>query len=105
MSRPLPAKLPCFPCPHDAICCSWGTGLYEDEATAERYGEGALRWSDEEVGWRTSIVDGRCFFWRHGCSIDEMPFYPRVCRGFPWLHGNGGDEYPGDLSVCPELAG
>src|SRR5258706_9953110 len=88
--RPLPATLPCFPCPHAPNCCSWGTALEADEAAAirEQYGDAALRWSDEEQQWRTAIVNGRCIFRDRGCMIHDKPFYPRICRGFPWRYGD-----------------
>jgi hypothetical protein len=106
LAKPLPAVLPCFPCPHASICCSWGTGLFEDEAAAirQRYGDQAVSWSEDEMRWRTSIVNGRCFFWGNGCSIHDQAFYPRICRGFPWTYADTDDAYPFDLTICPELA-
>src|SRR5438874_7191070 len=106
MPSPLPSTLPCFPCPHDAVCCSWGTRLRPDEAAAigERYGAAAVAWSDEEEHWRTTIVNGHCFFWAHGCAIHETALYPSICRGFPWRHGDSEEEYPFELAICPELA-
>jgi hypothetical protein len=108
VDKPLPATLPCLPCPHDSICCSWGTSLYPDEAAAirENHGGAALTWNGEDDEWRTAIVDGKCYFWRtgEGCSIHEEPFYPRICRGFPWRHGDSNSDYPHDRTICPELA-
>lgn len=107
-SRPAELKvLPCYPCPHDSVCCSWGTGLLFDEPDILRgiYGDAALVWDDEEKEWRTSIVGERCFFWKNNsCSIHEEPYYPRYCKGFPDIDGETGKApYPYDKSICPEF--
>lgn len=98
--------LPCFPCPHQAACCAYGVSLVGDEADVlrARHGTSALVWDDEENEWRTAVVDGKCIFLRDGaCTIHDQPYYPKTCRGFPWLDGETGGPYLYDQSICPEL--
>jgi phosphoenolpyruvate-protein kinase (PTS system EI component) len=42
-------------------------------------------------------------FQNGGCAIHDQPYYPAVCRGFPWLDAEGG-RYEYDVSICGELA-
>lgn len=97
--------LPCFPCPHDAACCAYGTTVSEDEARQlrERYGEDKVyrtRWGE----WRTRVRRGRCVFYQdHGCTIHHDPSYPAVCRGFPWTDAETGGPYEFDQTICPEF--
>ena len=103
----LPAKLPCFPCPHGSHCCNWGSAVVADEPDQIRaaHGDAALVWDEEESEWRTSVVNGTCFFQKdNGCSIHDKPYYPRICRGFPWVDGDKGGPYLYDLTICPELS-
>jgi hypothetical protein len=109
--RQLPTVLPCYPCPHDSVCCSWGTSLEADEEKELRriYGDAALVWDAEENEWRTSVVltagGDRCFFLKNNsCSLHDKDHYPRICRGFPWKNGHTGGPYEYDLTICPELA-
>ncbi|MGE0442069.1 MAG: YkgJ family cysteine cluster protein [Gemmatimonadales bacterium] len=102
--RELPT-LPCFPCPHNAACCAYGSTVTEVEAHAieAKYGPGKVyrsRWGE----WRTRIRNGRCiFFVDGGCEIHAEPFYPAVCRGFPWRDAEHGGPYEFDRTICPEF--
>jgi hypothetical protein len=103
----LPSKLPCFPCPHNSNCCSWGSSLTgdEDAIIAEIYGIDSIMWDEEENGWRTAVVNGKCFFLSDSgsCKIHAEEYYPQVCKLFPYESVEGG-PYKYDLEdVCPEL--
>lgn len=105
MPTPALPKLPCFPCPHDAACCGYGSTCSDDEAAAiiAEFGEGKVyrtRWGE----WRTRVKSGRCVFFNgQGCSIHNQPFYPAVCRGFPWTDAETGGPYEFDRTICPEF--
>ena len=93
-------RLPCHPCPHESACCKWGTPLTDDEATAlaTRFGAASIAWDPREEEWRTSIVDGTCFFIKDNtCTIHAHVGYPSTCAGFPWTP----DE--SEVDICPEL--
>lgn len=98
--------LPCYPCPHSSACCAYGTTLAEDEARAiqARHGNDRIyrtRWGE----WRTRVVGGRCaFLVGNGCELHDQPFYPLVCRGFPWTDSETGGPYEFDRGICPEFA-
>ncbi len=97
--------LPCYPCPHRASCCAYGTTLSEDEAAAVRreHGEGFVyrtRWGE----WRTRVRQGRCVFYRGGgCLIHQTSYYPAVCAGFPWTDAETGGPYQWDRTICGEF--
>ena len=99
-----PAPLPCYPCPHQSSCCSWGTQLTDDEARALSAAHGTdkvyrTRWGE----WRTRVRGGRCVFMAgNACTIHADPAYPAVCRHFPHRDADGASPYPYD-PVCPEL--
>ncbi len=103
-SAPFPA-LPCYPCPHAAACCAYGATLSEAEAEAIRaeHGDGKAyrtRWGE----WRTRVVKGRCVFLRDNtCSIYDRPYYPSVCRGFPFIDAETGGPYEFEREICPEF--
>lgn len=104
--RKLPI-LPCDPCPHKGACCSYGSSVTDTEEKAIRaiYGNEALIWDEEEQGYRTSVVNGKCFFHSDGlCKIHSETYYPKVCQLFPYESIEGG-EYKYDLDICPELIG
>jgi hypothetical protein len=98
-------KLPCFPCPHAASCCAYGTTLTDDEAAAVRadFGEGLVyrtRWGE----WRTRIKGGRCILFKDGgCQIHAKSYYPAVCAGFPWIDAEHGGRYEYDVDICGEF--
>ena len=104
MSEPFP-PLPCFPCPHHAACCAYGTTVSDMEAQSlrARHGEDKVyrtRWGE----WRTRVRKGRCVFYQdQGCTIHDDPHYPAVCRGFPWTDAETGGAYEFDQSICPEF--
>jgi Fe-S-cluster containining protein len=100
-------SLPCFPCPHRATCCAHGTTVSPEEARdliAEHGAEKVYRtrWGE----WRTRVVNGRCVFFDHGaggCRIHDRPYYPAVCRGFPWIDAETGGPYQFDRTICLEF--
>jgi len=104
MSADFP-ELPCWPCPHASACCAYGSTLSEDEAqqVIRHHGTDVLfktRWGE----WRTRVRKGRCvFFVDNACRIHGQPYYPAVCRGFPWTDAETGGPYEYDQSICPEF--
>ena len=98
-------ELPCYPCPYNASCCAYGTTLSEEEAAAieKHVGAGLVmqtRWGE----WRTRVRNKRCVLYRNGgCSVHDQPFYPSLCRGFPWTNGDG-EPYEYDIDICGALA-
>jgi hypothetical protein len=102
----LPETLPCYPCPHKSICCSWGTDLTDKEAEliTAKYGKDSLLLNVQEGVYRTQVSDGKCFFMKdNGCSLHAEEYYPAVCKKFPWKNQEGNGKYESDLSICPEL--
>jgi hypothetical protein len=96
--------LPCFPCPHDASCCAYGTTLTPEEAAAieANYGPG-LVYETRYGEWRTRVRQKRCVMYRNGgCSIYDQPYYPEMCRAFPWTDAYG-DRYEQDIMICGEF--
>jgi len=97
--------LPCHPCPHRSACCAHGTTLSDEEADAIRaeHGDAGIyrtRWDE----WRTRVVRGRCAFLRdNACSIYGRPYYPEVCKGFPWVDAETGGPYEFERTICPEF--
>jgi hypothetical protein len=97
--------LPCFPCPHAASCCAYGTSLTADEAVAieTRHGPGVVyqtRWGE----WRTRVRRKRCVLLRDGsCTIHDQPYYPAQCGGFPWTDAETGGPYMYDVTICGEI--
>lgn len=99
-------SLPCFPCPHNASCCAYGTSLSDEEAKAieTNHGPGLVyftRWGE----WRTRVRNNRCVLLRDGCcTIHAQSYYPAICRGFPWIDGETGEPYLYDVTICGEIA-
>ena len=97
-------ELPCYPCPHNASCCAYGTTLSEEEAHAIEadHGPGKVyqTWWGE---WRTRVRNRRCVLFQNGCTIHDKPYYPTTCQGFPWIDEDG-DRYVYDLTICGEFA-
>jgi hypothetical protein len=92
-------SLPCFPCPHHSSCCAYGVTLSDEEAAfiSEKHGPELIyrtRWGE----WRTRVRAGRCV-----CTIHTEPYYPAVCRGFPWIDAESGGAYLYDRTICPEF--
>jgi hypothetical protein len=101
----LPA-LPCFPCPYNASCCAYGTTVSDEEAAtiAANHGEGVV-YRTRSGEWRTRVRKGRCaLFANGGCTIHDKPYYPVICRGFPWTNAEG-TRYEYDVMICGEFAG
>ncbi len=94
--------LPCYPCPHAASCCAHGTSLSPEEAAAieANHGSGLVyetRWGE----WRTRVRNRRCVLYRDGgCSVHDKPYYPAVCRNFPWMDADTGGRYEYDVIIC-----
>ena len=98
-------SLPCFPCPHASQCCSWGATITLRELVqiVEHAGLDAITNGDPDE-YRTAVVDGHCVFLRDNvCTIHGQPFYPAVCRGFPFVDAEHGGPYEGDVTICPEM--
>ena len=50
------------------------------------------------------MVRGRCaFLVDNACTIYNRPYYPAVCRGFPWVDAESGGPYEFDRTICPEF--
>jgi len=100
-----PRPLPCYPCPHGAACCAYGTTLSDDEAAAIGREHGShliyrTRWGE----WRTRVRNRRCVFLKdNACQLYHAPYYPAVCRGFPWFDAETGGPYQFDQTICPEF--
>ena len=98
-------SLPCFPCPHQSACCRFGTTVTEEEARAieAAHGEGKVyqtRWGE----WRTRVKKGYCVFHKNNvCTIHGQPYYPEVCKCFPWTDAETGGPYLYDQTICPEF--
>lgn len=98
-------SLPCFPCPHAASCCAYGVTVSDEEAAEieANHGPGLVyltRWGE----WRTRVRKNRCALFRDGgCSIHDQPYYPAMCRGFPWIDSDG-DRYEHDVTICGAFA-
>jgi hypothetical protein len=107
MSADLPSvpSLPCFPCPHAASCCAYGTSLTSEEASAIALNHGpGLVYETRGGEWRTRVRGKRCALMRDGgCTIHDRPYYPAVCRGFPWTDAETGGRYEFDIMICGEF--
>jgi hypothetical protein len=77
----------------------------EDEAALieANHGPGLVyrtRWGE----WRTRVKKGRCALFKDGgCTIHAKPYYPAVCRGFPWIDAETGGPYEYDVEICGEF--
>jgi putative zinc- or iron-chelating protein len=97
--------LPCYPCPHQSACCAYGATLSPQEVKQIKAAHGSglvyrTRWGE----WRTRVVMGRCsFLENNSCTIYNKPYYPGVCRGFPWIDAESGGPYEYDRKICPEF--
>lgn len=122
----IPDKLPCHPCPHNSVCCTWGASLEEAEAigiimdhklAVLRAGHtytmaDFIEYSDDPGDPRRtwvimSEIFGKvrqhCIFSTpSGCLIHDKPYYPQICRGFPWLEAPN-VPYTSDVTICPVL--
>ena len=102
--RELPA-LPCYPCPHEASCCAYGTSVTDEEAVAieTAHGPGFVyqtRWGE----WRTRVRNKRCVFYKDGgCTIHDQSYYPVQCGAFPWIDPATGARYEYDVTICGEF--
>lgn len=100
-----PHQLPCFPCPHQASCCAYGSTLSEEEAAAIEadFGPGLVfktRWGE----YRTRVRNKRCVMFRDGgCAIHAKSYYPAICRAFPWYDAETGGRYEYDIHICGEF--
>jgi hypothetical protein len=91
----IPAKVSCStgPCRHDSACCNWGTTLSDREVAAirERFPDHEKLVVKKHGEMRTRVRNGVCVFKKdNGCVIHDEPFYPVVCRLFPWESSTGG---------------
>ena len=98
-------ELPCYPCPYNSSCCAYGVTLSDGEAALIQaaHGPGMVyrtRWGE----WRTRVKNRRCVFHRDGgCTIHTEPYYPTLCRGFPWTDAETGEPYQYDVTICGEF--
>jgi hypothetical protein len=94
--------LPCYPCPYGSSCCAYGTTLSDEEAAALEADLGPglayrTRWGE----WRTRVRNNRCVLLRDGgCTIHDKPYYPSVCKGFPWIDSETGGRYEYEVTIC-----
>jgi hypothetical protein len=97
----LPA-LPCYPCPYNASCCAYGTTVTDEEAAAIEADQGpGLVYRNRWGELRTRVRNKRCALFRDGgCTIHDKPYYPKVCRGFPWIDAETSGRYEYDISIC-----
>ena len=76
---------------------------YSWELIEADFGAGLVyrtRWGE----FRTRIRGKRCVLFRDGgCTIHDRPYYPAVCRGFPWTDAETGGRYEYDVSICGEF--
>ena len=104
--QPTFPALPCYPCPYNASCCAYGVTVTPEEAAAieAHHGPGMVyetRWGE----WRTRVRNKRCVLFRDGgCSIHAQPYYPSLCRSFPWTDAETGDRYEYDITICGAFA-
>jgi hypothetical protein len=98
--------LPCYPCPYNASCCAYGSTVSEEEAAAITADHGPnvvykTKWGE----YRTRVKNGRCILFKDGgCTIHDKPYYPAVCKGFPWIDAETGGRYEFDIDICGEFA-
>ena len=102
------SKLPCFPCPHRAACCRWGTWLNTEEGFAlnKQFGIRYVFLDQDTGDWRTQVHNGRCMFFddRLGCILHGHKHYPTMCRDFP-AKDTRNPKLPMayDAATCPEV--
>jgi len=98
--------LKCYPCPHNGACCKYGSSLSQQEADLiiADFGEEAIQYTNDLIDpIRTKVINDSCYFLKYGiCHIHDKPYYPKVCKGFPWEDADG-NSYQHDQSICPEL--
>lgn len=103
----VPRPLPCFPCPHHSACCRYGTTVTEAEvhAIVAEHGPGTV-YQRPDGEWRTRVRKGYCVFLKDNvCTIHGRPYYPEVCKCFPWTDAETGGPYEFDQTICPEFGG
>jgi hypothetical protein len=50
------------------------------------------------------VKKGYCVFHQNNvCTIHGKPYYPEVCKCFPWTDAETGGPYLYDQSICPEF--
>lgn len=55
-------ELPCNNCPHNSVCCRWGTYLNREEGIAllDEFGENYVYFDNDKSEYRTQTWNGRC---------------------------------------------
>ena len=95
-------NLPCNTCPHNSVCCKWGTFLSKDEGKSllKEFGKEFIFFDNDRNEYRTQTWNGRCVFWKNnGCTI------PAVCRKFPYQDGRDASLTRAyDATLCPEIS-
>ena len=101
-------ELPCNVCPHNSVCCKWGTFLSNEEGGSllKEFGTEFIFFDNDKKEYRTQTWNGRCVFWKNNeCTIHSHKFYPSVCRKFPWEDGrNPSLPMAYDATLCPEIS-
>jgi len=66
--------LPCNPCPHNSVCCKWGTFLSKEEGEGllNEFGDNFIFFDNDKKEYRTQTWNGRCIFWNNGCKILDL---------------------------------
>ena len=75
----------------------------EVRAIEQEHGPGKV-YRTNEGEWRTRVEQGYCVFHQDNvCTIHGKPYYPEVCRCFPWTDAETGGPYQFDQTICPEF--
>ena len=56
-----------------------------------------------ESGARACVAAGAPSWCENSCELHAEPYYPLVCRGFPWIDSETGGPYEFDRTICPEF--
>lgn len=76
----------------------------EEAAAIAVAGGGGMIYRTRWGEWRTRVRNRRCVFLADNiCTIHGQPYYPAVCRGFPWTDAETGGPYEFDQTICPEF--
>jgi Fe-S-cluster containining protein len=77
----------------------------EGQALQAEFGLKSIFFDTDRNEYRTQTWNGRCVFFEDGgCKIHSHPFYPHVCKKFPWKDGRD-SSLPNayDAELCPEV--
>ena len=96
--------LPCFPCPHNSVCCRWGTYLSVEEASVllAEFGKDFVYWNTDDEEWRTQVKNGRCAFWEGGVGY-TLTKHTRKCAIYSRGRMGGTQGYPQRMTLICAL--